>query len=313
MKRKGLGKGKGKGYKNLQGRDPKVHSDSAKGRKQPQRLPQQFRLSDKPISNTKPKSMPKLSDEDQEIVDRYSNDALKEIRESIGEEEIQNIREEGNSIFIEMEDGREFQVYDSVEDAEREAEDRVREDLEENPEYFTQSWLENYLTIYDTDRRMLAQEESDNLVDEVDDYEQLIEKAGFEDEFEEIQVKINEKEDKVADMEEKGQDDVLIEETRDKITELEQESENLVEKAREEVREEEYDRIYDELEDPIKYFVDDNGMYSREDLLKASFIRIDVDKATEDAISMDGYAHFLNTYDGDATELNSGQVLMRMN
>ena len=36
MVRKGLGRGKGKGYKNLAGRDPKVHSDSAKGRKQPQ-------------------------------------------------------------------------------------------------------------------------------------------------------------------------------------------------------------------------------------------------------------------------------------
>jgi len=40
MKRKGLGKGKGKGYKNLQGRDPKIHSDSARGRKQPQKIPE---------------------------------------------------------------------------------------------------------------------------------------------------------------------------------------------------------------------------------------------------------------------------------
>jgi len=37
--RKGLGKGKGKGYKNLAGRDPKIHSDSSKGRKQPQKMP----------------------------------------------------------------------------------------------------------------------------------------------------------------------------------------------------------------------------------------------------------------------------------
>jgi hypothetical protein len=36
--RKGMGKGKGRGYKNLMGRDPRVHSDSAKGRKQPQKL-----------------------------------------------------------------------------------------------------------------------------------------------------------------------------------------------------------------------------------------------------------------------------------
>ena len=39
MVRKGLGAGRGKGYKNIQGRDPKIHSDSARGRKQPQKLP----------------------------------------------------------------------------------------------------------------------------------------------------------------------------------------------------------------------------------------------------------------------------------
>jgi len=37
-KRKGLGRGLGKGYKNIIPKDPKVHSDSAKGRKQPQKV-----------------------------------------------------------------------------------------------------------------------------------------------------------------------------------------------------------------------------------------------------------------------------------
>lgn len=36
--RKGLGRGKGRGYKNIAPKDPKVHSDSARGRRQPQRL-----------------------------------------------------------------------------------------------------------------------------------------------------------------------------------------------------------------------------------------------------------------------------------
>lgn len=36
--RKGLGRGRGKGYRNIMGKDPRVHSDSARGRKQPQRL-----------------------------------------------------------------------------------------------------------------------------------------------------------------------------------------------------------------------------------------------------------------------------------
>lgn len=37
--RKGLGRGTGKGYKNIVGKDPRVHSDSARGRKQPQKIP----------------------------------------------------------------------------------------------------------------------------------------------------------------------------------------------------------------------------------------------------------------------------------
>ena len=38
VRRKGAGKGKGMGYKNIQPRDPRVHSDSSKGRKQPQNI-----------------------------------------------------------------------------------------------------------------------------------------------------------------------------------------------------------------------------------------------------------------------------------
>lgn len=40
--RKGLGKGRGKGYRNIISRDPRVHSDSSRGRKQPQRIKEQM-------------------------------------------------------------------------------------------------------------------------------------------------------------------------------------------------------------------------------------------------------------------------------
>lgn len=39
MARKGMGYGTGKGYKNIAGSDPKVHSQSSKGIKQPQQIP----------------------------------------------------------------------------------------------------------------------------------------------------------------------------------------------------------------------------------------------------------------------------------
>ena len=43
MRRQGLMKGNGKGYKNGRGKDPYVHSQSARGIKQPQRIPQNIK------------------------------------------------------------------------------------------------------------------------------------------------------------------------------------------------------------------------------------------------------------------------------
>ena len=48
--RRGLGKGKGSGYYNLIGIDPRVHSDSARGRRQPQRMPVMLKKGDKVTS-----------------------------------------------------------------------------------------------------------------------------------------------------------------------------------------------------------------------------------------------------------------------
>lgn len=52
--RKGMGRGRGKGYKNIMGRDPRIHSMSAKGQKQPQRIPHipTKRLSDIRVQTT---------------------------------------------------------------------------------------------------------------------------------------------------------------------------------------------------------------------------------------------------------------------
>jgi hypothetical protein len=63
-----------------------------------------------------------------------------------------------------------------------------------------------------------------------------------------------------------------------------------------------YDTVYEELSDPIEYFVEKNGMYSEEDLLKQTFITYDIDKICEDAVSEDGVAHFLARYDGEENE-----------
>jgi predicted nucleic acid-binding protein len=79
--------------------------------------------------------------------------------------------------------------------------------------------------------------------------------------------------------------------------------ENEVEKRRNEFEE--------ALDDPIQYFVHDQGIYSIEDLLKQPWIRINTNEAAEDAVSTDGWAHFLSHYDGNYETTPDGLVFFR--
>ena len=212
---------------------------------------------------------------------------------------------------IEGEDGTEWIIFENYDDAEYSAKDRVREDLENEPELFTPSWLENYITMSDTDRRIIAQEESDYQADEAD--ESAIRSSRHYDDstVDEIQERIDELEERLSEEE----DDDRQTELQDEIDELEKEKEEAeeqaIEDAREEIRSEQYDEIYDALEDPIEYFVEQQGIYSREDLLKQSFVMIDIDEATDDAVSTDGVAHFIAHYDHNEIELPSGAYAYR--
>jgi len=79
MVRKGLGKGKGKGYKNIQGRDPKIHSDSSKGRKQPQFITHIPKPKPKKYTNGKiyPQQMSELYDRwEHEIIYDVATDTI---------------------------------------------------------------------------------------------------------------------------------------------------------------------------------------------------------------------------------------------
>jgi len=72
VRRKGMGKGKGKGYKNIMGKDPLVHSQSARGMKQPQKV-QIPNFNFKPISMLKPSWMGQRRDLIIKYVPQWSN------------------------------------------------------------------------------------------------------------------------------------------------------------------------------------------------------------------------------------------------
>jgi len=186
----------------------------------------------------------------------------------------------GYEIYDVKVNDEEYQIAMSEDEAESLALERVEEDLENEPSLFNQDWLMQFIEISDTDRRMISGEEADNLVDEVYDDDDILEKA-----------------DKLEDY---------------NATEDESEQEELLEEAKEIIRELEGDKIYDELSDPIQYFVEDKGIYTIEELLKAPFIRINITEAKNDAIATDGWQHFIASYDGESHETKSGFVYWRI-
>jgi len=297
--RRGLGKGKGKGYSNIAGRDPMVHSQSAKGIKQPQRVNVPISIKPKiPSVNLEPAEVEALEELGYE--DFYS---LRDLLLS-SQGKIESFREDQSGVwFIEMEQGAEYLVFENEERAESYAKVLVRDQLEDEPDMFTSTWLEQFMSMTDTDRRIIAGEESDNIVDDLND-DEVIEEADKQDEFDEIQEEID-------TITENSESDAQIKEN---LEELETKQEELVNEAREDLRSDKYDEMYESLADPINYFVDEQGIYTREELMKQSFIHIDIEEATEDAVRTDGWQHFVATYDGDSDEVpNTDMVVARTN
>lgn len=75
--------------------------------------------------------------------------------------------------------------------------------------------------------------------------------------------------------------------------------------------EEHLEEFEEGLDDPINYFVEEQGMYSVKDLMKQNWISIDINAATEDAINIDGWAHFISLYDGGYETTKGGLVYFR--
>lgn len=169
-------------------------------------------------------------------------------------------------------ESEEFIVFSGYADAEQYAENYVYEMLQDDPELFNLDWLEQHIYVSDTDKRLISQDMVDYYYDM--DEEDVVRDADVEEEYE--------------DAKERGDTNGMA---------------RIVDQAREDLAEDESNHIYNELDDPIGYFVNEMGMYSVEDLMKQSFIRIDEREAATDAVATDGVAHFLAHYDGEEREL----------
>ncbi len=169
--------------------------------------------------------------------------------------------------------------------AENIARARIREDLESEPEIFNQDFIKQHLIVRSGDKHLLAGEEADAEFDDKSE-EDILEEFGSDDQKNEAKA-----------LEAKGDTAALN---------------KLLQSVKDSAYDERYEAIKEELENPIKYFVEDRGMYTLPQLYEASFITIDYEKAAEAALRTDGWAHFLATYDGDYEALPDGMVVYRV-
>lgn len=199
-----------------------------------------------------------------------------EYYESLGAIAFEKTKELENSNTRESE----WIVFESEEDAENAAKEKVQEDLENEPYLFTKEWLSNHITISENDKNSLASEEADYIIESMSD-DEIIEEAGLSETYDELNNEL------------RSEYDV------DKEKKIRMEMEDLLETAKEKLQEQYIDEMMENLKDPYNYFVKEQGIYSDDDFFKASFVTIDIESAVDDAINTDGISHFLDGYDGE--------------
>ena len=190
------------------------------------------------------------------------------------------------SFIAEDSSGVEYIVFEDEDSAEEHAIERVKEDLEENPEYFNQDFLMEHIDgerffseIFDEMNSGYAEDiksESGNdyenrLIDEMVEWEIMDEEEAEGDDAEEIA------EDRIYDF--------VQALTSDQINQG--------------------NGGYD-------YFEDSFGKEEAMRLVIQNNL-IDIDSASEEAVGIDGIEHFISYYDGKQIDLDNGVVAYRIN
>lgn len=214
-------------------------------------------------------------------MDQDDRDELREeIKQSLSFDDSQEYANLGKAGKFDA-DGEEYILIANEDEAEKIAEKLVKEDLQETPENFSKDFLKQHIYITDTDKRIIANEEADSRVEGMDDKD-IIKEAEMQDEF-----------------------DAAVDADDEKL------QEKILQDAKDALQEKYYEEIKKELADPVSYFVDNLGAYTEDVLLKADFISIDYDTAAQEAVSIDGWAHFLSRYDGNYETTKGGLVYFK--
>jgi hypothetical protein len=220
-------------------------------------------------------------------VEDWMEEALASLIEETGYDdlEITIVSNDGNEFYA-TDENAEYRVFKTEDDAEETAIQQVREDLEENPEYFNQDWLMNY-------------------IDGRDFFEQELNEMNYSY----VEDIASETDSKYANR--------LIDELVENgiMDEDDAESENAEELA-DELK---YDYVLllteDKLgegNDGLDYFINNFGEQETYKMVVDNNL-IDIDEASKDAVSTDGIGHFLSSYDGETLYLSDDCVAYRIN
>jgi hypothetical protein len=197
------------------------------------------------------------------------------------ESPIINMFEDTRGNIYEFENGEEWLIFDSYDEAENACINYIEEQLQTEPYLFEKDWLKQHLYVTETDKRVIANDEADSYIDSLSD-EEIATEANMLDEY----------------------DDAVESDDQDKI-------DTVVEDAKDIVMENRVDEIEYQLEHDLLNFLEERGYEIRDNL--PSFVSINTREASKDAVQIDGVAHFFSSYDGNQIELEDDTVMFRVN
>ena len=236
---------------------------------------------------------------------------VKAVMKVVGDDDPDAFDFDDDNVVTYMGDGEEYTVFEDESEIRSLAEDNDLSYVcdESDP-------IEDYIYMTDTDRRIFSSAESDYEVDEMDD-DAVIERMNLEDTLDELE-SYEEKKEKLKELEEElenEEDEEEIDRIQSEIDEITEEISNIgttqsreeiIDAAREDLKSEIYDFIYGELDDPVRYFIHDRGVYGdASELLENGPVQYDCDKYVEDYLdeaSIDSLAN-LAGYGGGYEEV----------
>ena len=222
-------------------------------------------------------------------VEDWMEEALASLIEETGNEDLEITHIVNSKIkyeFIASDGDVEYRVFITEGDAEQIAVEEVRDDLQESPENFKQDWLMNYID----GRDFFEEQLNDMNLSYVEDIESESDKK-YANRL-------------IAEMVENG---ILDEDDAQSGN-----AEELAEYYKDDYIALLTEGQLDEGMDGLQYFIDNFGENETFGMIVDNNL-IDLDEASQDAVNVDGIAHFLSSYDGETLYLSNDCVAYRTN